>query len=46
MEGADSARPDAGNEAVWGTEKVRRKCVSEGFDRPAPGDGGKRTCSP
>lgn len=29
-----------------GTEKVRRQCVSEGLDRPTPGDGGKRACPP
>ena len=37
---------DAGNKAVRRTEKVRRQCVSEGLDRPAPDNGGKRTCKP
>ena len=27
-------------------KKVRRQCVSEGLDRPTPGDGGKRACPP
>ena len=27
-------------------KKVRRQCVSEGLDRPAPDNGGKRTCKP
>ena len=46
MEGAYSAGSDAGNEAVRGAEKVRRQCVPKGLDRPAPGNGGKRTCEP
>ena len=45
VEGSDPTGFDAGNNAFWRTEKVGRQCVSEGLDRPTPGDGEKRTGS-
>ena len=46
MEGAHPARPDAGDKTVRRAQKIHRKRVAEGADRPAAGYGSERAGQP